>query len=768
MRLSQILILTTVLFFLNACSTSQQILPLTNATDADSQVGVENIPDMMGPRINTQNHTPTTVSTSTTAGNPTLRLNIANADFLLLLHDGPNNLVTYTDGNYLPALEYQEQNPSLSHEARSLISGNAPAAELHVQNFILGPHQDVVLVFENQIRIEEKQSCQFVYFQPPYRTATCLPLTLVGNDAVEPVTLKFDRLGNLYYHLDQGIQDNKIFRLSLSSLQQDALLIPHSQDIIKWEPHADGSIYVMGHSDNDGKNLTPNTYFKKILADGRVTEALPGDLFVTDFFLADPSTLIVKANLPGLHPLSSFSYYRIELPADNRDILLDLDLTELVSLDLPLDVIDNLDIVDNTLFASGYNSSGQSLIKKELYSNNPSKTLLSSNQLQIDSFQIVNDELFYSATDLDNQPSIFGKIDLLTLGQEILNNNIDIKKMESTDSNSPTSPETSITTRPTRNPVPDFDFEELAGHCTAPGHSFNPIDPKTESGTSDYINFINHMSDFEVQNFTKHGIGTDFKQGIWTVGIAASRRDTYWQEGEIQHSTIPFSYATLLIYPGDHSQDLSFRPLYEGFKILNDDDVADNRSWYYRPFGSDFSPGEILPPSSNQFVLACNFTQQSDPWERLFHQAQYYVGTEFLYPSAFVGQPSGNFSNGMHSIFRQTGANQTDNTLPYFYATSTCDENLLTASDNTSSSGICDQIFYHTDPVTQYDTISPEATAFDWEAATLNFTGFVRESINRAFELTQYHELVGEAPGFSGRVFLCTDGVCHETAPLEK
>lgn len=765
MGLSHALILITSLFFLNACITSQQIIPVTNASQKNFPSDYDDALNEMGPRINIPNNTPTTVSTSTTAGNPTLRLNITNTDFLLLLNDGPNNLVTYTDGNYLSALEYQEQNPSIGINVRTIISGNTPATELHVQNFIFGPHEDIVVIFENQIQINRDQFCQFVYFQPPYTTPTCLPISATDNNNRESIAIKFDRLGNLYYHLNQGAPDNKIFRLRLASLEQDTLLIPHSQEIIKWEPHADGSIYVLGRPDNNGNNPTPNNYFKKILTDGQVKSAPPSNIIVTDFFLTDPSTLIIKANLPRLQSPASFSYYRIELPSDNRDILSKLDSTEMVSLDLPFDSIANLDIVDNVLFVSGHNSSGQSLVKKELFNNNPLSVLFNSNQEQIESFKIVNNELFYTAEDLNNHSSIFGKIDLLSFGQEILNNNLEIKKMESTDSNNPVSTETGAST--THDFIPDFDFEELAGLCTAPGHSFNPIDPKTKSGTSEYINFINNMSDFEVQSFTKHGIGTDFKQGVWTVGVAASRRDTYWKEGEIQHSTIPFSYATLVIYPGDHTQDLSFRPLYEGYKILNDTDVADNRSWYYRPFGADFSPGEILPQSQNQFVLACNFTQQIDPWNRQFHQAQYYVGTDFLYPTAIVGQPSGNFGDGMNTIFRQTGANQTDDTLPYFYATSTCDENPLTNRNNTKYSGVCDQIFYDTDPLTQYDTITPDAAALDWESSAFHFTGFVQGSLNRAFELTQYNELVGDAPGFSGRVFLCTDGLCHEAAPLE-
>lgn len=63
--------------------------------------------------------------------------------------------------------------------------------------------------------------------------------------------------------------------------------------------------------------------------------------------------------------------------------------------------------------------------------------------------------------------------------------------------------------------------------------------------------------------------------------------------------------------------------------------------------------------------------------------------------------------------------------------------------------------------------LRPFTSRMNWESATANFTDFVQESRDLAFELTHYDELVGNAAGYSGKVYLCEDNVCREAEPLQ-
>lgn len=420
--------------------------------------------------------TPPTTGTSTTAGNPSLMLNLDGADLLMLLNESGENFLKYGEEGFDSVFSYEDVDLGVNYLVRLVTTGNAWVPSLNVLEFLQGPDDDVVVFFRGAAPVGDGEICRVVYFEFSRGSGICLPhmnwVQWYMKYDPDRVTVKFDGQGRIYSRIRGYTRIPDIQRFNLRTKTLDVLSIPAANRISNWEPHVDGDLYVMGQYDPSLVTLSNLNFFKVMHADGGISDVLPVGSEINQFVFADSRTLLVKGSIPSIPTIffNNLPYYSVTFPltgqapprvrainmpytapyhffrpdlttskhSDENDVFVSSQThigcifpCDPYLLDLPLDVVHEFDIVGNTLFVNGQMGYEQRILRIELYEDSEAENLFENVEpTQVFNFEVVGDVLYYNGMRYSDGVTVLGKIDLLTLEHTELEKNIDIEKME--------------------------------------------------------------------------------------------------------------------------------------------------------------------------------------------------------------------------------------------------------------------------------------------------------------------------------------------------
>lgn len=441
-----------------SASPSSQVPSQTNPADPSTSQPQTGSTTAGNPQASPE---PTPTNGTSTASNPTLMLNLEDADLLLLLPEDNNNFVRYVDNQYLSIFEYADPDIGVATLVRySTVSSNPPVIPA-VTGFIQGPYGDLVVTFENKVTVSNGQKCKGVYFNSTENSSLCLPQDFPDLQNLTNYTFKFDDLGHLYH----GKKSYRTFfnKIDLSSSTTSSVSIPGIDYFLRWDIHANGEIYASGKFDANFVNSANMKFFVRINTDGSLENPLPANSQVSDFIFVSPSRMILAGNVSGIPSNSGyylFNFSGIGSPvarainyasgfqpslqsyqqSDTGDFFaFNYDHSKIIcfypcqtfEVENGLDMAGQFQIVGNSIYISGTVGYDNIIIKKELYSDEaPQNLTVNVEGIQIFNFKVAGGILYYNGLNYASNSWAFGMVDIDTLEHTILDEDMQFLQME--------------------------------------------------------------------------------------------------------------------------------------------------------------------------------------------------------------------------------------------------------------------------------------------------------------------------------------------------